>query len=363
MLRGSTLRPSLFSTTEELRQLVLKLGQINRPPVQQAIFSTMQDPADAIAKRKQQLKDDTALDAELFDSTPHSKLMQALIGRSAQPAECSMTLLTDSKKPLESNSMTDFSAVLECITHRAIALLAVAEDVERLKQVRPTMHLVGREDRQLGQELEGLWNSDMAAAFKASLQLLNCSYPQACNQLLLLISELAARDMCLTATSLTSSAQVTLAELLHKVLTQVLDTLSKSLINSAETQLHGLEVRQLQNTRRDVFQNKQTRFKQLTFARALLALPSCEDWSFFANNASALASINSQQYGVIVISDSDGLPTVTSGSTTVNFGDVLSSGGRTDRTIRVVNHTSAAIHIKVQAPCTRQKFALLGFSP
>ena len=351
MLRAQSLSPTITSTTQQLCQLQAQLRYLKRLSVQPALTIASPDPVAEVAKLDRELEQATALDERGFGRTPYSKFMRALAEHFAAPERLSTSFLEDSRPYMVLKCADGLCAALQKHVAPAASLLDDAHQTwiaQYLNAAPATMHLVAEHSPQLLTQLDQVWNTDMQTASKAAM-LLYKQFPEQCNQLLLSMSRLAANGMCSTATSMTSMAESAAAQDTVKAYTDLLEVLRKSLISNAETQLHRSEVLRLRNTVQFVTKNKEKRFTQLLEAKKLLALSDIDEHSLATDSSRALACLQAHQHGVIIITDADGMPTVTSRSTSVNFGDVISSTGRADRTIRLVNHTSSPIHAKVMA--------------
>lgn len=354
-----SLAPSQTRTALAITRLRTELRQIRSPPPPASGAATCSDPAAEIAKLQQDDVETAAQDQIKFSRTPHSKLMQALVMHLSNPSQLCDSLLGACKLPLELKQANALCAAIQEHVAPAVALLASIDQLAGYLQSRPAaMKLVSETSSQLIEQLDQLWTLDMQTAAKAAFAL-HSQFDDHCNHLLLGLSKLAANGMCLTATGTTSLADTAAAQELITAYSAVLEHLRKHLINSAETQLHRSEVIRLRPILHFVTQHKQKRFAQLLEAKKLLALPELNEHSLAVDSSRALASVQSQQHGMIIITDADGIPAFTSSSTTVNFGAVLSSSGRTDCAIRLVNHTCSTIHAKVMihhtcsgAPCT-----------
>jgi hypothetical protein len=330
---------------------------IRRPSRLASSSAASSDPAAEIAKLEQADLEAAAHDQIAFSRTPHSKLMQALDMHLSKPLQLSDSLLAACKLPLELKQADALCAAIQEHTAPAVALLASIDQLAGYLKSRPTMKLVDETSSQLIAQLDQLWTLDMQTAAKAA-HALYTQFDDHCNHLLLGLSKLAANGMCLTATSTTSLAETAAAQKRITAYSAVLELLRKNFSSNAETQLHRSEVVRLRPILHFVTQHKQKGFAQLLEAKKLLALPELDEQSLAVDSSRALASVQSQQHGMIIITDADGIPALISSSTTVDFGTVLSSSGRTDRAIRLVNHTCSTIHAKVMvhhicigAPC------------
>lgn len=191
------------------------------------------------------------------------------------------------------------------------------------------------------------WTASMVNAFKEAFETFK-DFPDALSSLMQSMTKLAAMGMCAVVASTNLAPALASEDAVSVKYDHLIDQLhANMLINTDNVWQTHAQVQLLRGVAAKMMAQKQQRSKLLSDAHKLLA--STFPANIYSNDSisAALASVSSQQHGMVVIGSTDGVLRFSSLVTTVDFGTVLSNTGTVLRTIRLVNNCTVCAHIKV----------------
>ena len=334
---------NIVRRTESLRK---SLQNLQMPTLEVATDTQPRNLAEAVDCLQKKLADHTQQDWYAFHTAPVTELMPQLTGCTLQAAKAAEILQSQANGISASEIQGDQQQAVDLIIalpHEVKKLLRQAQSMHPDKQLDARVVSIG--DSTAIMQTGTIWTEDMAGVFRVAHDLFQ-DFPDSLSSLMQCMTKLAAIGMCLAATrDNPTAAGAVLTGFSHQI-----DQLHASMLIRTDSvwQTHA-QVQLLQGFAAKVLAQKQERSRLLADAHGLLAVPIATDASSADSISAALASVSSQQHGIVVIANANGVARLSSANTTVSFGTVLSNTGSMLRTIRMVNNSNQVAHVKVSS--------------
>ncbi len=330
--------PSDYSVQRAISKFCLDVQNLQLPPsALQTRGAPLLTPAGAVEQFQTQLEVSVQQDLAHFSMAPATVLFADFTADTTQAANAASMLL----------QAQDIGAALQSavpkvtgLPHKLKSLLQRLQNMHLKVQTSMNVSLVRDADS---------WTGSMVDAFQAASRTFQ-GFPDTLSSLMQSMTKLAAMSMCFAAASTNSAPPLTSVDTVIASFDHLIDQLHANMLIRTDSvwQTHA-QVQLLKGFVAKVLAQKQERSRLLSDAHRLLANPALADVSSTDSISAALASVSSQQHGMVVIANVDGVPGVSSPVTTVDFGTVLSNSGTVLRTIRLVNNCSESAHIKVSS--------------